>query len=280
MSKSVLFTISTVVALGLSACAFDTTPVDSNDGSSGPGSDAAEDPDLGSGTPSAADLAGRRARVLWEAARVMVGPALASAYAWPAPSAGTSYTLATYPYAAEDAGAWWAMFAAAIYTAKGIVGYNISCTVGGYSCQLAVPLKDGLSKYTCQGDCAAATIMRGGQCKAFNNLVLYRSGVYHGDNWAFKPLPSDASLGDNAKYPFAVKGRLAAGDVLRMPYGHSALVTRVVAADTVVVLDANWIAGGDGNEAVGTHLMKFGGAGYYGDLAKYRLLNCVYDGTC
>lgn len=288
MSKSALFTVSTItiIAALTNACVFDT--VSDNNGESerssaaDPGTTATDQPgdapDRG-GAPTSADLAGRRARVLWEAARAMVGPTKASAYAWPTPAAGTNKTLATYPYLAEDAGAWQAAFK--VYSVGKLIGDDATCTANwDYECPLKFGVSAGLMAYTCQGPCASASATHGGQCKVFNNLVLYRSGVYHDNSWSFRKLPTDSVIGGNKTlFPLAVKGKLASGDVLRQPNGHSVIVVRVIDGNSCLVFDSNWFLPYD-SEIVGSHVMTFSGTGKYDNLARYQVMNCVYDGSC
>ncbi|MBV9110162.1 MAG: T9SS type A sorting domain-containing protein [Gemmatimonadetes bacterium] len=212
------------------------------------------------------DEGSARLRVVWEAARAMVGPAAANSYAW-----ATSDTYGSYNYAGEDAGAWASL--------KAAYGTNLSCradnnSTNNYSpCSLTYGPVDPVT-YGCQGSCSRATKFHGGQCKAAQNLVLYRSGVYHGANWAFRTLPTDKTIsGDPLKYPAAQSGKLQAGDVLRYPNHHSALVVKVTGS-SAVVWDSNFI-GKDGGEYIASHVLGFSGSGAY-NLSNYRVLGCVY----
>lgn len=284
MSKSALFTLSTItviIAALTSACMFEMAGKgqSDSDGNAATGDDSAGDAEDRGGAPTAADLAGRRARVLWEAASAMVGPSAASGYAWPLPAAGSNKTLATYAYLPSDAGAWQAAFKA--YSVGKLIGDDATCTANwSYTCPLSVGVSSGLTAYTCQGACTSGNAKHGGQCKVFNNLVLYRSGVYHGDSWSFKKLPSDSVIvGNKALFPLAVKGKLAAGDILRQPSGHSAIVVRAIDANSCLVFDSNWFPPYN-SEIVGSHVMTFSGTGSYDNLSRYQVLNCVYDGSC
>lgn len=213
-----------------------------------------------------------KARVVWEAARAMVGPTLASSTqnSWP-----ETATYSSYPYVAEDPGAWAALRAA--YSSWGITGWWINCRhdADWYNNYTPCVLQyggDNVWQYGYQGNRS-----RGGQCKGFVNLVLYRSGVYHGSNWSFKTLPSDASA-MMANQPWATYATISPGDVLRRPGGHALIVVRKISNGQVVVVDSNWV-GGDGAEAIGTHVLGFSGSGN-SNLGNYRNLTCVYNESC
>jgi hypothetical protein len=206
-----------------------------------------------------------RIRVVWEAARAMVGPSAANYHVWP-----TSTTNARHRYPSEDLGAWTSL--------RQAYGRNLSCRADSNALNLYPPcnLTYGSaepSAYEVQNGW-----YKGGQCKAFVNLVIYRSGVYHGDSWGFRTLPSDDRIPALADAPLAKPGTLEAGDVLRMPYGHAAIVVRVLDANQAVVIDSNWM-GGNGWENTATHVMGFSGYGA-SNLGNYYRLNCVYDGSC
>jgi hypothetical protein len=133
--------------------------------------------------------------------------------------------------------------------------------------------------YACQGtNCSSRSDFFSGQCKALQNLVLYRSGVYHkSGGWAFSTLPLDSRVPSVGRK--ATSGALRLGDVLRRPNGHSAIVVRIINNTSVVVFDSNWV-GGDGYEHSGSHVMSFTGTGKITDLGTYYILDCVYNGTC
>lgn len=238
-----------------------------------------------------ATVTGARARVLWEIALAMIGPINTDNYSW----VTTQDEYSKYPYVSSiDPVAW--------STARKALGINTSCkdsVNGNYSpCKLNYGAENVLtyvdqnknfldpaivgSKISCQGK------YRGGQCKTFVNLVLYRSLVYRNSNGTFKILPSDATV---TLKPLVTPESIQAGDVLRMPGGHGLFVVKIITktADTitkkiinakVVVVDSNWL-GGNGCEQVGSHLMSFDIAKTgVSNLKNYNKLDCVYDGQC
>jgi len=207
---------------------------------------------------------GDRGRLLWEATRAVVGSANADSEDWS--PAGTMY--ATSSYVSTDTGAWNSMLNA--------YGNNACCVDGGLSpCSLTYPCSTVLF-YECQSS-SCTNNYHGGQCKAFSNLVAYRSGVFHGDNGAWKSLPTDSWITSNCSY--VTSGTIQAGDVLRSTsYSHSVIVARVFSSTSVMVIDSNWL-GGNGYEKVGAHEMSFSGSGI-GDLDNYRRINCVYNNNC
>jgi hypothetical protein len=221
-------------------------------------------------------LTDARARVLQETSLAMTGGYTTYTSAnWP-----TVTTTATYPYVKQDVGAWNLLIAAN--------GTNVSCRKSYASgnnytpCSLTYGMNDSVDKYVCQGSCPAAPL-HGGQCKSFMNLVAYRSGQYQNPNYAFTTFPSDSTITNGNKIatymPVATYDGIMPGDFLRMPYGHALIVVRKIDSQHVVVMDSNWI-NGNGNEIVGSHTMAFTGKGGISDLGSYRVLNCVYNGTC
>lgn len=213
-----------------------------------------------------------KARVVWEAARAMVGPTAAGNLqsSW-----STTDTYSNYPYVAEDPGAWASLRAA--YSSWGITGWWINCRhdADWYNNYTPCALQyggDNVWQYGFQGNRS-----RGGQCKGFVNLVLYRSGVYHGSNWQFKMLPPDSSTTMHNQ-PMATYATITPGDVLRRPGGHAVIVVRKISSNQIVVVDSNWL-GGDGYEAIGSHTLSFSGSGN-NNLGNYRNLTCVYNETC
>jgi hypothetical protein len=207
---------------------------------------------------------GDRGRLLWEATRAVVGSANADSEDWS--PAGTMY--ATSSYVSTDTGAWNSMLNA--------YGNNACCVDGGLSpCYLTYPCSTVLF-YECQ-DGSCTNNYHGGQCKAFSNLVAYRSGIFHGDNGAWKSLPLDSWIASNCSA--VTSGTIQAGDVLRSTsYSHSVIVARVFSSTSIMVIDSNWIGGG-GYEKVGAHEMSFSGSGI-NDLDNYRVINCVYNNNC
>lgn len=108
----------------------------------------------------------------------------------------------------------------------------------------------------------AGGVGRGGQCKYFANVLLYRAGVSNVD-----PMPTYSILNQQSRSSKYAKP----GDVLFKYNYHVAIVTRVLQGDPnsgtvtgVQVVDSNWVTGDD-NEVIGVH-------NYYGsDLAQYKV---------
>ena len=108
----------------------------------------------------------------------------------------------------------------------------------------------------------AGGVGRGGQCKYFANLVLYRAEIA-GAN----PMPTYAGLQGQSRSSAYAKP----GDVLFRYKFHTAIVVRVLKGDPssgtvtgVQVVDSNWVDGED-NEIIGIH-------NYYGSrLAAYKV---------
>lgn len=209
---------------------------------------------------------GDRGRLLWEATRAMrpYEPTnLVDSETWY--PAGTMY--ATASYVSTDEGAWNAMLNA--------YGDYACCVDGELSpCYLSEACSD-VSTYECQ-DTSCTNNYHGGQCKAFQNLICYRSGIFHGENWAWRSLPVDSWISSNCDN--ITSGSIQAGDVLRYPYYHSIIVARVFSSTSVMVIDSNWV-GGNGYELIGAHEMSFSGSGV-SDLDNYRVLDCVYNNDC
>lgn len=225
---------------------------------------------LYSGAPT-----GDRGRLLWEATRAVVGVANADSEDW----SPTGEMFATASYVSTDAGAWSSL--------RSAYGIYVSCRNDDDSSNNYTPCyltygTDTVSQYECQnGSCS--NNYHGGQCKAFSNLVAYRSGIFHGNDWAWKSLPIDSWISSNCNY--ITSGSIQAGDVLRSTsYGHSVIVARVFSSTSVMVIDSNWVLpnstdSGNGYELIGAHEMSFSGSGI-GDLDNYRVLNCVYNNDC
>lgn len=224
--------------------------------------------------------AGRRAAVVMEAARAVFGPNAMSNPPWP--SAGEQKALFRYP--TEDAGAWNLLVGAYSTTS----GHNdVSCRNpdGTYDepCKYLEIIHGPVDrfKYTCQaayGTTAcpesnppASTYYRGGQCHAFANLVLYRSGQYQGASYAFKKLPSSPYSA-----PYVTPSSLKVGDVLRRigTGQHTMIVVKILdqAAMKVVVVDSNWIGV--------AYSERYGARVYTIPAGTYRDLDCVYTGGC
>lgn len=215
-----------------------------------------------------------RARLVWEGARALVGSEAANGYVWS--TAGK--VEGTYNYAGEDWGAWESLRYAT--TKDGDIGWYLSCRrdngTARYSCSDQIQYSaSNPSQYGLQGG-----IGRGGQCKPFTNLVAYRSGVFHGPNWAFVALPSDGNTNESSA-PYSTPSTVKAGDILRNRQSneeiHSVIVVHVTnnSNNDVVVLDSNW-NGGDGAEQIGTHIMNYAGSGR-DNLGRYNTYNCIYS---
>lgn len=220
-----------------------------------------------------------RGRLVWEAARAMVGSGGATGYSW-----STSDTYASSGYAAEDAGAWSFLRNAYSNTnSSGVwtTGHDVSCRADNDSSNNYTPCSltsgsDNVSQYVYQSG-----FYRGGQCKAFMNLVAYRSGVYHGTNWAFVKFPADSWIASNTS--LSTYATAQPGDLLRKTTSlqHAVIIVRKISSSQIVVVDSNSIgANSNGNEKVGSHTLGYTGSGSTSDLGVYRVLNCVYTGGC
>jgi hypothetical protein len=236
---------------------------------------------------------------------------------WP-----TSTTYATYAYASADGNAWSMLMKAYSRCPTSTTctpGFFVSCLykrANGYlpspytGCQLSLTTGYGSSEmpgYACQGNsvsdlCPAGVRSHGGQCKAFMNLVAYRSGIYQYSGYGFKTLPSDDCIAntsatcnlparqwlprpvDDKDMPLATYANIIEGDFLRMPYDHAVIVVRKISNSTVVVLDSNWLNNGigigNGKEIIGSHTLSFTNSRDHSDLGSYRVLKCVYTGKC
>lgn len=211
-----------------------------------------------------------RTRMVQEASYAMWGNHYAyDAMNWPE---GTRY--ATHAYTNQDRGAWDKLMRAAAYGS----GSMVSCKGNFSPCYLSYGA-DQMPYYTCQGYCPAS-VYRGGQCKAFTNLVAYRSGVYQNPYYAFREFPHDSKIENQ---PFAVHGTLKPGDILRRTTAtgspHSVIVVRRLSWPRIIVVDSNWV-GGPGREIVGSHEMRFDDQTPVGNPGTYRVMNCVYDKSC
>jgi len=204
---------------------------------------------------------------------------------WP-----TGTTYGSYAYISNDTGAWGLLLD---NTYNGSVrGWWTSCrstyspSVVNYNnppCQMTYGDLDTASLYDCQGSCASATHFHGGQCKPFMNLVAYRSGLYQNPNYAWKSFPSDDDIDnwstDADEIPWATYNNIEPGDYLRRTDGHALIILRKIDSSNVVVLDSNWVNGGDGYETIGSHVLGFSGTGN-NNLGNYRVLKCAYNGNC
>lgn len=217
-----------------------------------------------------------RNRVVWEAARAMAGPGLATGYVW-----STSTTYAGYNnYLGEDTGAWSSVLSSGSYSGIASCWYW-----GGSGCHVSASYDpSNPSQYTCQNTtCPSASgKYRGGQCKPFTNLILYRSGVYHvAGTWNFKSLPSDSAIPSVAS--LLTTSSMQLGDVLRRTTSgspHATIIVRILSTTQAVVFDSNWL-GGDGYEYIGSHVLNIltsgGSNGGLSDLDTYYDLDCVYN---
>lgn len=211
-----------------------------------------------------------RTRMVQEASYAMWGNHDAyNATYWPE---GTVYAKSAY--AANDPGAWNFLVNSSGY---GPNGYYVSC-VGNYSpCYLTYGAKSPY--YACQGYCPAR-VYHGGQCKAFTNLVAYRSGIYQQSGYGFKSFPDDGRIDS---MPLVTHASVQAGDILRRTKStgspHSVIVVKRLGWPRILVVDSNWIDG-PGNEIVGSHEMRFDDTNPVRNPGTYHVLNCVYDKSC
>lgn len=152
----------------------------------------------------------------------------------------------TWNYLVSDVGAYW-------HTRD---YWTVRYPVDGYMTNANDPT---MRKYFIDGNIPAygryKGSLRGGQCKYFANLVLYRAGVSNVD-----PMPTYTNMQANSKSANYAK----AGDVLFKSGYHTAIVTKVLkgssSAGTVTsveVIDSNWV-GGAGNEMIGKHIYSSG----------------------
>ena len=219
-----------------------------------------------------------RLRVTWEASYAMGGDFASGCNSvtscW---KFSSSAAYATGDYASDDSTAWSTM-----RTAYGTTG-NVSCKdSGAASCYVTVN-SSTVANYAYQPDTSGTWHYRGGQCKFFQNLVLYRSGIYR------YTLPTDsttaASSSTSASYPLATTANIAVGDALRIPSGgqiHSVIVVVYDSAtQKVLVVDSNY-TGGAGREAISAHELTFSSTPSTPSYSKwntYRSLKCIYDAS-
>lgn len=225
-------------------------------------------------------LEGMKRRVLWEAAYAMNGcqnnggnPRTGCV------TATTPYkdnivgntTYATFSYLASDETA-----AKAAFSDDALHGtcYNHSYPpISTYDCSVQHdPVTEVLQYSRHPGRDSEGVYSRGGQCKKFVALVLYRSGIRHTVAGSFSRLPEDAKI-SNDLVMFPVVAIPHPGDILRRPNGHALIVAASIAGLGLIAVDSNY-SGGDGHERIAVHLM--GPA----SLVEYHNLNCVYTGAC
>ncbi len=262
-----------------------------------------------------------RLRVTWEASFAMTGYFTTSTSStvtckgttkcWTRTSSTPGSTLSYYAvwdynnntvgYIDYDEAAWDTM--TSNYTSG-----NASCAQSGYSlsttCNQSSSIGVGSGKdYTLQsGDgtgtgsgtggynSSTATKPRGGFCKAFQNLVLYRSGQYNSGTW--RTLPTDATISgystSGSDAPTTSTSNIAVGDVLRQLTNLHSMI--IVAYDSstqqALVVDSNYVAPTTGSgyyEYIGSHVVGFSMTTFtstYTRLGNYRNLKCVYTGSC
>jgi hypothetical protein len=263
--------------------------------------------------------AGARLRVTWEASYATSGdytnvtgytcndsalcwtssssPSGSYYAAWDGDSNGTGYMDSDLPaFAAAYAG--YPRAGGYAVCADDPAGYATT----GLTCGISVPGSPSTGtyqakKYTCQGSTCtggySGTKPHGGECKFFNNLLLYRSGQYHSGTW--HKLPSDPDI-EAAGFAKESTATINAGDVLRAyiympPVGtkpayhlvHSTLVVGYNSTtSTALTVDSNWVGtvGTTSNEYIGAHTMGFtAGSTSLSDLRNYYKLDCVYSGS-
>lgn len=132
--------------------------------------------------------------------------------------------------------------------------WTIRYPVNGYMTDATDPV---LRKYFIDGNLPAYGryngYLRGGQCKYFANLLLYRAGVANVD-----PMPTYTTMATQTKSSSYAKP----GDVLFIKNYHTAIVTQVLKGNpatgtvtSVSVVDSNYV-GGAGNERIALHTLS------------------------
>ncbi len=127
---------------------------------------------------------------------------------------------------------------------------------------------------------------RGAQCKYFVDTLLYRSEAASRFDNSDRPtsmangthaLPTYSTMSTQTRYI----GHAKPGDVIFIPYVHTALVVAVLAGDPssgtvteVDVIDSNVIGGKD-NEIIGRHRIKVTWTGGASDLNAYKIYTGV-----
>jgi hypothetical protein len=137
--------------------------------------------------------------------------------------------------------------------------------------------------YALQNFAGVGSVGRGGQCRYFANLILYRSATYF-DNSRFLRTYQDY-INDYSGLRRWTKpiSQVRVGDVIQTQWanGHTAVVVKIVAGTegvnvtSVDVVDANYV-GGAGNEIIGRHVIANTGSGV-GDLDSYIALKLAYQ---
>ena len=243
-------------------------------------------------------------RVIQECSQAMSGSwSTYDSTNWP-----TGTTYGTYAYVSSDLGAWGRLLDATYGCTTNTTGSCITPWTRGWwtSCQSTVSVRnytlctetygdlDTATQFDCQGSCTNGVHHHGGQCKPFMNLVAYRSGLYQAqtptDQHAWKAFPPDSAIAasdpNGTLMPKATYANIVEGDYLRRPKTstvgdpHATIVVKKIDSAHVIVMDSNWVNGGDGNETIGSHSMGFTGTGAISDLGSYRVLKCVYAGGC
>lgn len=264
--------------LGTVAC----SPEPQTDEAMSVSSESAIEPHIRYVLPGFSSEESARARLVWEAARAMVGAGNANSYSWV--TTGTSYS--SFNYAPDDTNAW--------NLIRQSYGYSLLQPPPSTNLPDAYYLSCRTDQNTARspsyGPCSItygslnplvygsqAGAFHGGQCKAFTNLVAWRSTVYRGANNTFKTLPTNGDTQATAQ-------NIRAGDILRMPQTHSLIVTKVFVESGItkaVVIDSNFVGVG-GNEIIGTHIIDSdpSHAGTTKSISSYLAYQCVYNGTC
>lgn len=118
---------------------------------------------------------------------------------------------------------------------------------------------------------------RGAQCKYFVDTLLFRSEAASRIDNGTHVLPTY----DKMSYYIKHVGYVRPGDVIFIPYVHTAFVVAILAGDSnagtvteVDVIDSN-VVGGKDNEIIGRHRIKVTGAGGASDLSKYKIYTGV-----
>ncbi|MEK7158325.1 MAG: hypothetical protein AAB733_02015 [Patescibacteria group bacterium] len=182
------------------------------------------------------------------------------------------WTVSDWNYLASDLNAWSAVrdcYGSAWCGLDGNATYS-GCSHGGYSWHMIKGSKSCYrypSAYGYQDGYG-----RGGQCRYFGNLILYRSGTG-------KRLPTyTAVINDYNSSPrryTKLGGEARVGDLLQTKWsnGHTAVVVQILEGREGVwspkldVVDANFV-GGDGAEIIGRHILDVNASGT-SDLDNY-----------
>lgn len=223
-----------------------------------------------------------RARVIWELSYAMTGSTSTACNSSSSCWSGSS-GYATGGYVDDDSGAWSSLRTAYATSCSTFVSCKDAASSCGVTCYLSTGSSVVASYAYQKGSTETAYHYKGGQCKGFQNLALYRSGVYHNgsSSYTWKTAPSYSTVRSNTTtYPrLTTTSSLAAGDVIADAQASSEYHAAIVVSwsgTTANVVDSNW-TGGNGTENISYHTLSFSGSGTNSDLARYSFMNCVYN---